>query len=142
MSTRGTILDTLQTALGTMAGSASLVFRDVPPQETFPDSRARYCIVDTGPDLERQRCASGIIRNEMTVNIVVYIIGATRDAPPTTAINEALATLRETIEAPISLGANVRFVQPGDVPEINIAERSAIAVLPLTINYWYDSAAA
>jgi hypothetical protein len=146
MSTRGTILDTLAAELAKISvanGYASNVraaMRDLPYTGDKVHNDAVLTIIDSGPDRDLQICGAGKIRASATVQIVATVTGAARGTPPTSETNAIMADIRECIRKPIPLGANVRYVDLGDVPEIFIEERIGIVRFPLTINYWYDGA--
>jgi hypothetical protein len=147
MSTRGTILDTLATQLATITtangynSEVEKVFRSTPNIEALASKNAYLTIVDAGPDAHKQYCDGNKKVAEMLIQIYCQVRGAAADGPPTDAISDIISDLRELIESPISLGANVRFVEVGDIPQIFTVDDPPEAAIyfPIAINYWYDA---
>lgn len=147
MSTRGTILDNLQTQLAAIATgsgyyyslSAAQVMREAWHQEQLPERKPYVTIIDSGPDRLRQRCASGVIRSEMTVNLILQIQAEDSENPATTEVNNMIADMYQFVETPPSLGSNVLYAAIGEIPAVWIGKDIAHAVVPLTIGYYFDS---
>lgn len=145
MSVRGTILDNLATQLATITTAngyncdVESVLRKMPHSEELPSSDPYLIIVDTGPDVVRQVCDGNKIRADMNVTIIALVRGATNDDPPTDEISNIISDLRELIQSPISLGAQVRFVELADVPSIFTGDTMASIHFQITIDYWYDA---
>lgn len=145
MSTRGTILDTLATQLATITTANGYVcdvedvLRKVPNSEETFSSDPYLTIVDTGPDIIRQQCDGNKVRADMQITILAQVCGATNDAPPTDEISDIISDLRKLMRVPISLGANVRFVELADVPSIFTGDNKASIHFQIIIDYWYDA---
>lgn len=145
MSVRGTILDTLATQLATItvangyASNVESVLRKMPHSEELSSSDPYLVIVDTGPDAIRQYGDGNKIRADMSVTVVALVRGAAFDDPPTGEISSIISDLRKLVQAPISLGSYVRFVELADVPSIFTGDTRASIHFQITIDYWYDA---
>lgn len=151
MSTRGTVIDTLATELAKITtangyvSNVESVLRDRLNWESMSLGDVSLTISDTGPDRDLQSCASGKIRASATVQIIANVKGTVRGTPPTSGVNAILADIRKCVRQPIALGANVRFVELGDIPEIWLSGEEydtplGVVRISVTINYWYDGA--
>jgi hypothetical protein len=138
MSVRDTILDNLATQLATITDVED-VLRKVPTSEELPSDDPYLVIVDTAPDLPKQYCDGNKKRYEMTITILAIVRGATNDSPPSTEISDIISDIRELIYTPISLGANVRFVEEAGVQSIFTDNIRASVHYQIIIDYWFDA---
>ena len=145
MSVRGTILDTLATQLATITTANGYnsdvgdVRRKVPNSEELFATKPTLVIIDQAADTIRQQCDGNKVRSDMPITILGILRGATSDTPPTDEISDMVSDLRQLMKSPISLGANVRFVEINDMLPGFTGDNKASIHFQITIDYWYDA---
>jgi len=153
MSTRGTILDAMATQLLTIttangySNNIANVYRVVHHPDEANATGVDITILDDAGDAPLQYASAGIVRTSMDISLLVDVWGGQRTEPtdgthPVSTITDAvIGDIRKLVFAPVSLGANVLFVEMGASEGVAIGERRTRFTIPLAIHYKYDSAA-
>lgn len=150
MSTRGTILTNLRTQLltilttGGYASNVREVLHDEDSHDEVPTEGVSLVIIDGEPDSLIGYFESSKALHEMNVTVKARIIASGLDETginASTGVDNIIGDMRKLIDAPISLGSNVRYTQIGDIPAPYKSKERGEVVFPIKIVYHWTRTA-